>query len=63
MSARTGCTEVCKYIFDRHVGKPMGSVHEMAPVSFGDASVCMHTSGLATFAFTVRVKFIRNLAR
>ncbi len=32
----------------------MGSVHKMAPVSFGDASVCILTSGLAMFAFTVR---------
>ncbi len=41
----------------------MGSVHKMALVSFGDASVCILTSGLATFAFTVRGYFIRNLAR
>ncbi len=41
----------------------MGSVHKMAPVSFGDASVCILTSGLATIAFTVRGNFIRNFAR
>ncbi len=32
----------------------MGSVHKMAPVSFGDESVCILTSGLATFAFNVQ---------